>query len=82
MPSCGPAPVVLPLPVGDAGGRGVNGVRSVGYVLGQPPASSYGAHHAPREGGMRFRSLGTGRTKARITVIRLGKNRNRYPFSL
>ena len=50
MPSCGPAPVVLPPPVGGTGG-GVNGVGSVGHVLGQPPASSCGAHHGPREGG-------------------------------
>ena len=81
MPSCGPAPIVLPPPVGGAGG-GVNGVGSVGYVLGQPPASSYGAHHGPPEGGMRFRSLGTERTKARITAIRLRKNRDHHPFSL
>jgi len=52
VPSCGPVPVVLPPPVGGAGGGGgVNGVGSVGHVLGQPPASSYGAHHEPREGG-------------------------------
>ncbi|KAG0641665.1 hypothetical protein HOY80DRAFT_712955 [Tuber brumale] len=49
VPSCGPVPVVLP-PVGGAGGGGgANGVGSVGHVLGQPPASSYGAHLAPHE---------------------------------
>ncbi|KAG0134451.1 hypothetical protein HOY82DRAFT_554049 [Tuber indicum] len=49
VPSSGPVPVVLP-PVGGAGGGGgANGVGSVGHVLGQPPASSYGAHHAPHE---------------------------------